>query len=190
MILLRTILFLGLAIHKLVWELLKRRDGGPRTQKQTTKRPFLVLIKFFKMLVLAFLVLQTLFLDIFPISDQPFFIRIMGMVIYLTGLTIAILSRIQLGKNWANLEDFQVLPEQSVVSKGIYRYIRHPIYTGDILLLIGLELALNSWLVVAIIFLLPVITRQTLAEEALLSQKLSGYSKYRKRTKMFIPFIL
>ncbi len=114
----------------------------------------------------------------------------MGTAIYLTGLTIAILSRIQLGKNWANLEDFQVLPEQSVVSKGIYRYVRHPIYTGDILLLIGLELALNSWLVVAIIFLIPVIIRQTLAEEVLLSQKLSGYSNYCKRTKMFIPFIL
>ncbi len=190
MILLRAILFFGLVIHKLVWELLKRRDGGHGKQKQTIVSQIVVFTKFFKILVLVFLLFQTLFLDVFPISDQSLFIRIVGIAIYSTGLTIAILSRIQLGKNWANLEDYQVLPGQAVVSKGIYRDVRHPIYTGDILLLIGLELALNSWLVVAVIFLLPVIIRQTLAEEVLLSQKLSGYSRYRKRTKMFIPFIL
>ena len=67
----------------------------------------------------------------------------MGLILYTAGLAIAIIGRIELGKNWANIEDYQVLHEQKLVDKGMYRLIRHPIYSGDILLIFGLELALN-----------------------------------------------
>jgi protein-S-isoprenylcysteine O-methyltransferase Ste14 len=95
-----------------------------------------------------------------------------------------------LGKNWVDLEDYQVLPEQLLVTEGIYRYVRHPIYTGDVLLLVGLELALNSWLVVAVLIPLAVFVRQALAEEALLSRVFPEYAAYCQRTKRFIPFLV
>lgn len=188
MSLLRLFLFSGLVLHKLLWEISKRRGEHP---KSTERKLSLAKhgIKYSKAAVLAFLVVQTLFLDVFPISNQSSLIRIIGTVIYSVGLAMAILGRIQLGKNWVDLEDYQVLPGQSVVSNGIYRYIRHPIYTGDVLLLIGLELALNSWLVLATAILIPIVVRQALQEEVLLSKGLPGYSEYRKRTKMFIPFV-
>ena len=87
------------------------------------------------------------------------------------------------------LEDYRVLPEQSIVNRGIYGYIRHPIYTGDILLLFGLELALNSWLVLGVPVLIIIIVRQALAEEEILSKSFSDYDAYRARTNRFIPFI-
>jgi len=87
------------------------------------------------------------------------------------------------------LEDYQILKGQSVVSKGIYRYIRHPIYTGDLLLLFGLELALNSWLVLVVFFILFYVIKQISHEETLLLKKLSGYKEYRQNTKMMIPFV-
>ena len=83
-----------------------------------------------------------------------------------------------------------MLPGQSVVERGIYRYIRHPIYTGDLVLLGGLQLALNSWLVLAVAPLAAVVIRRTLAEEALLDQRLAGYRAYCARTKRFIPFVV
>ncbi len=96
----------------------------------------------------------------------------------------------QLGKNWANLEDYQVLSGQHLVQNGIYRYIRHPIYTGDVLLILGLELALNSWLVLLVIPLIIIVVRQTLEEERVLQKSFPEYAQYRKNSKMFIPFIV
>jgi protein-S-isoprenylcysteine O-methyltransferase Ste14 len=116
-------------------------------------------------------------------------LQIVGMVIYCVGLATAILGRIQLGANWSNLEDYQVLQEQSLVTHGVYRYIRHPIYTGDFLLLLGLQLALNSWLVLGVLILLPIIIRQTSAEEHLMAHAFPQYNAYRARTKRFIPYL-
>jgi protein-S-isoprenylcysteine O-methyltransferase Ste14 len=146
-------------------------------------------VKLVKASVLAFLAVQTLFLDVLPISDQPNTLRMIGMMLYFAGLTTAVIGRLQLGKNWVDLEDYQVLPQQSIVKQGIYRYIRHPIYTGDILLLTGLELGLNSWLVLVVIIPLFVAVRQTMAEEVLLARAFPDYSVYCRETKRFIPFI-
>jgi protein-S-isoprenylcysteine O-methyltransferase Ste14 len=190
MVIIRLILFLGLIFHKVVWEMLKKRDGAPKTEKPAPKSPLKSAVKLGKASFLGFLLLQTLFLNLFPISNQPTILRIIGLTIYFIGLATAITGRLQLGKNWANLEDYQFLPKQSLVSKGIYRYIRHPIYTGDILLIVGLELTLNSWLVFMAILPLLVVFKQAVAEEALLAQVLPGYSTYCRQTKRFIPFII
>ncbi len=191
MLLLRLILFSGLVLHKLVWEVLKKRDKKPKASLQPpATSPLKSLVKLGKAAFLIFILFQTLFLNLFPISAEPAVLRVVGTLIYFTGLAIAITGRLQLGKNWANLEDYQFLPQQKLVSHGIYRYIRHPIYSGDILLLVGLELALNSWLVVLAILPILVVARQSKAEEALLGQVLPGYQEYCQRTKRFIPFLI
>jgi protein-S-isoprenylcysteine O-methyltransferase Ste14 len=186
---LRLILFLGLVFHKVLWEIMKRRESLGITP-QPFKWSFKSLVKFFKMMVLVFLVVQTLFLDLLPIVDRPIGLRVMGTTIYFVGLAMALTARLQLGKHWANIEDCQVISGQSLITSGIYRYIRHPIYAGDITLLVGLELALNSWLVLGIFILLLFVIRQALAEEALLSQVFPEYRAYCSRTKRFIPFIV
>jgi protein-S-isoprenylcysteine O-methyltransferase Ste14 len=69
---------------------------------------------------------------------------ITGIVIYILGLVITVAGRRQSRENWSDLENHQIVPTQSLIIEGIYRYIRHPVYTGDFLLFVGLELALNS----------------------------------------------
>jgi protein-S-isoprenylcysteine O-methyltransferase Ste14 len=187
---LRIVLFLGLVLHKLLWEFLKVRDGRRELRSQVRGLMGQWLIKPLKLLVLMFFAVQTLFLDLFPIAEDPATLRMLGTMIYFAGLGTAVLGRVQLGKNWVDLEDYQVLPDQSLTTNGIYRYIRHPIYTGDILLLTGLELALNSWLVIGALVPLVVAVKHALAEEALLSHVFPGYAKYCRRTKRFIPFIV
>ena len=59
--------------------------------------------------------------------------------------------------NWSDIETAEVLCEHAVVSHGVYRYVRHPIYIGDIALLVGLELALNSWLVLGALAIAPIV---------------------------------
>jgi len=186
----RLLLFGGLVLHKLVWEVLKRTDTPSQNSTAKPAGIFKRGVKAGKSLFLIFLVIQTLFLEIFPISENPQMLLLVGGIIYLAGLAIAITGRMQLGKNWANLEDYQVLSGQHLVQNGIYRYIRHPIYTGDVLLILGLELALNSWLVLLVIPLIVVVVRQTLEEEKVLQKSFPEYAKYRKSSKMFIPYIV
>jgi protein-S-isoprenylcysteine O-methyltransferase Ste14 len=186
---LRLILFLGLVFHKVLWEIMKRRDSSG-ILPQHFKMPFKSLVKFFKVIVLVFLVVQTLFLNLLPIVDRPSGLRIVGTTIYFVGLAIALIARLQLGKHWADIEDCRVVSGQSLITSGIYRYIRHPIYAGDITLLAGLELALNSWVVLGIFIPLLFVIRQALAEEALLSQVFPEYDAYGSQTKRFIPFIV
>jgi protein-S-isoprenylcysteine O-methyltransferase Ste14 len=190
-ILLRIVLFLGMISHKLVWEILKRdKNAPPQASQKPSGFGLKSIVKLGKSLVLLFLVTQTLFLNVLPISAQPGAIRIVGIAIYFLGLATAVVGRIQLGRNWANLEDYQVLPEQSLVQTGIYRYIRHPIYIGDVMLILGLELALNSWLVLGAIALMAFVITQALREEVVLTKTFPGYDAYRKQTKMFIPYII
>ena len=188
--LLRIVLFLGMVFHKLVWEVMKRREGAPGASRKSFEIGPKSALKLLKSLFLVFLIVQTLFLDFLPISDQPNTLRIVGLIIFFTGLAISVTGRIQLGNNWVDLEDFQVLPEQKLVKSGIYRYIRHPIYTGDTLLVIGLELALNSWLVIGALCLIPIIYKQALDEETVLSQAFPDYEDYKKETKMFVPYLV
>jgi protein-S-isoprenylcysteine O-methyltransferase Ste14 len=190
MLFLRIILFLGMAFHKLVWEVMKKGSSDQKTTQISKPTGLKAIIKFLKAAALVFLIIQTLILDIFPIMENPFTIRLIGILLYLLGLTIAVVGRVQLGNNWANLEDYQVLPDQSLVQRGIYGYIRHPIYLGDILLILGLELALNSWLVIGVIPLIIIVLRQTQEEENILQDAFPEYNNYRKQTKMFIPFII
>lgn len=190
MLYLRIFLLSGLLLHKLVWEVLKRDIQTPLPASKPPVSPRKRLVKGIKAAVLVFLLVQTAFLDILPIAEQSAGIRAAGIAFFVAGLATAIVGRLQLGENWANLEDYQVLPEQNLVRRGIYRYVRHPIYAGDILLVLGLQLALNSWLVVIVLPLIAVVVKQTQAEEQLLVRTFPEYGAYCKETKMFIPYLV
>ncbi len=174
----RIVLLLGLILHKVVWEVMKKGERAPRQTASintgSLKSRLKSLVKLGKIFVLAFLVVQTIALNVLPISDQPTGLRIVGMIIYLVGLSLAITGRVQLGKNWANIEDYQVITGQSLVQSGVYRQIRHPIYTGDILLLLGLELAMNSWLVLGVIPLALYVAKQAENRRGLIGAKVTS----------------
>ncbi len=187
---LRVFLLAGLIAHKFVWEVLKRKDDRGKKQDKSAPSIRLALIKAAKLGILLGIVVQILAPEVLPITTEPFFLRVLGTVLYSIGLVVALAGRIQLGDNWADIESARVLENQDLVSKGLYRYIRHPIYVGDLILLFGLELALNSWLVVAAALLVPVVLWKALREEKMLFQTLPGYDKYCARTKRFVPFMV
>ncbi len=188
MIGLRAFLLAGLIVHKIVWEVLRRKQNPGGKPSQTKGPARLALIKAAKIGILLGVVVQTLSPELLPITTEPSVLRVAGMVIYSIGLAVALAGRIQLGDNWADIETARILENQDLVSKGLYRYIRHPIYVGDLMLLFGLELALNSWWVVAVVLLVPVVLWKALREEKMLVRTLPGYDEYCARTKRFVPF--
>jgi protein-S-isoprenylcysteine O-methyltransferase Ste14 len=73
---------------------------------------------------------------------------------------------------------------QSVVSSGPYAYVRHPMYSGALLLLVVMPLALGSWWTVLLVVpFLPVLVWRILDEENFLRKDLSGYAEYMQRVR-------
>jgi protein-S-isoprenylcysteine O-methyltransferase Ste14 len=78
----------------------------------------------------------------------------------------------------------EVADQQRVVSSGPYSRVRHPMYSGAMLLLIFTPLALGSW--VGVPFALPVIgvvVARLLDEEKFLRRSLPGYEDYRRKVR-------
>lgn len=181
----RLYLLAGLIAHKALWEWLKR--GTPPVSAPVSLP--LRVVKLAKIAILAGIAVQTVVPEILPIARDPGLLRAAGVSLFTIGLATAIAGRLQLGSNWSDIENAEVLQRHRVVSHGVYRFVRHPIYIGDVLLLVGLELALNSWLVLGAVALAPVVLRQAVREEQKLVASLPGYRDYCARTKRFIPFI-
>ena len=187
---LRLYLLFGLIAHKVLWELMKRRlePASPAGGRVAAPLP-VKLVKAAKIAILLGIVAQTLLPEILPISPSPGSLQLAGVALYTIGLALAMAGRFQLGDNWLDIENAAVKRQQAVVSKGLYRYIRHPIYSGDLIMLFGLELALNSWLVILVFALATAVYRQAVREEGLLLDRLPGYDVYCGATKRFIPFV-
>ena len=190
MIFLRIYLLCGLLVHKAVWEILKRRQTTASSNVTDRASLHVQMVKAIKVVILIGLAVQAILPDVLPLTSDPLGLRMAGAFIYSAGLLIAIRGRTELGRNWSDIEAATILSGQRVVSGGPYRLIRHPIYVGDLLLLLGFELALNSWLVLGVLLLAPIVLRQAVQEEKKLSKSLPGYRAYCEGTKRFIPFIV
>lgn len=83
-------------------------------------------------------------------------------------------------------------PGQYVVDTGPYRLIRHPSYSGSLLTLLGMGLAMTNWLSVAGVVLCGLIGygyRVHVEERALCADLGESYRAYRQRTWRFVPFV-
>ncbi|GGB05110.1 membrane protein [Puia dinghuensis] len=85
----------------------------------------------------------------------------------------------------------EVQEEQQVISTGLYGVVRHPMYTGALVLLFFTPLALGSfWGLVAVMVLAAVIIFRAIDEERELKAKLTGYEEYCNKVRFrLIPFI-
>jgi protein-S-isoprenylcysteine O-methyltransferase Ste14 len=78
----------------------------------------------------------------------------------------------------------QVEEGQPVVSTGPYAYVRHPMYSGALLLLVAMPLALGSWWsLLLIVPFFPVLVWRILDEELFLRERLPGYDEYLRRVR-------
>lgn len=83
-------------------------------------------------------------------------------------------------------------PDQQVVESGPYRLIRHPSYTGALLALLGIALALTNWASLAAIIFCNAIGfgYRMMVEERVLARMLGQpYIAYMRRTRRLIPYL-
>jgi protein-S-isoprenylcysteine O-methyltransferase Ste14 len=114
---------------------------------------------------------------------------ILADILVLTGLVVAVSARVVLGGNWSARVTLKEGHE--LIQRGPYRVVRHPIYSGLLLMLLGTAVLVgrvSGFLALLIWFCgFWIKLRQ---EEALLITRLPGYSEYKARTKALVPFIL
>ena len=81
--------------------------------------------------------------------------------------------------------------DQKVISTGLYAWVRHPMYAGGLLFLLGVPLALGSYRgLLVFIPLIPILIWRLLDEEKFLAENLPGYAEYRTQMKYrLLPFL-
>ena len=160
-------------------DLLKERSQVAENVKSWDK----VIMAVYTVLLLATLVLAGLDVGRAERSQMPVAWQVLGLVgMVLAGGLIfwTILTNAYLGRRVRIQED----RGHQVVTGGPYRYVRHPMYLGIILLFPGMALFLGSWwaLVPAILIAVLMVVRTALEDRALRAE-LAGYAEYARQTR-------
>jgi protein-S-isoprenylcysteine O-methyltransferase Ste14 len=107
-----------------------------------------------------------------------------GTVLLAGGLVFAIASVAFLGRC------FGVLPDvRGLVTRGPYRFVRHPLYLGEVTALLGVAIACRSWAIAVPLWVVTVVLQlaRTRFEERSLLAVFPEYGEYARRTKRLIP---
>ena len=112
-----------------------------------------------------------------------------GLALFALGLGLAVWARVHLGRNWGTPMSQKDEPE--LVTSGPYRLARHPIYSGILIAGAGTAVALSwLWLVAIALAGIYFIYAATVEERYLSEQFPEDYPRYRRSTKMLVPFVL
>jgi protein-S-isoprenylcysteine O-methyltransferase Ste14 len=117
-------------------------------------------------------------------------LRILGCVVTFGGLAVSIWSRLSLGANWSSTVTYREGHE--LIVRGPYRFVRHPMYTGFLLMICGTAINLGNISGLAALTVCALGTWWKLRQEEALLQKHfpNTYPDYKSRTKALIPFVV
>ncbi len=147
----------------------------------------LILAPFF--LISSYLENKYLIIRYIPIWNN-IIISYLGILIYIVAGIILIGSRIQLGKFATGV--LLIEDDHKLMKQGIYKYIRHPIYSGSIIGVLGFGLVFRALIVLifCLVLYFIVFRQRMIYEEQILEDKFGQeYVTYKKKTKRLIPFI-
>lgn len=121
-------------------------------------------------------------------STVPLVVVVLGQVLVAVGLGIGM--AVILINSYA-AATVTVEPDQQVVSTGLYGFVRHPMYFGVMIMMIGCPLALDSlWGLTLLAPGLVVFAVRILDEERLLRQQLAGYREYMDHVRYrLVPYV-
>ncbi|MEB3981223.1 isoprenylcysteine carboxylmethyltransferase family protein [Mycobacterium sp. 663a-19] len=162
----------------------RRMHGGPLAEARTLEKVLIIgaFLALFAMVVLSAYDYRMGW------SSVPAWVSVLGDVLVATGLGLAMVVVLQ---NSYAAATITVETGQTLASGGVYKLVRHPMYAGNLIMMIGIPLALGSYW--GLLFVIPaqaVITLRILDEEKLLTQQLAGYREYTRRVRYrLVPYV-
>jgi protein-S-isoprenylcysteine O-methyltransferase Ste14 len=112
-----------------------------------------------------------------------------GLMMVIAGAGLAIWSRLVLARNWSGAITLKT--DHELVERGPYRFVRHPIYAGLILMFLGTALVRGTMLAFGALIMFSLLHGWKLrAEESLLAQRFPDvFGAYKARTKALVPLV-
>jgi protein-S-isoprenylcysteine O-methyltransferase Ste14 len=125
------------------------------------------------------------FVNFTPVSPE---LSIVGIVLCLVGFAILMSARRTLGKNWS--QTVATKEDHELITSGLYRYVRHPMYAGGFIAAIGSAITAGGAFVFLLLLLTPLFIWRTGAEDKLMAQQFPNeFPAYKRMTKKLIPFV-
>jgi protein-S-isoprenylcysteine O-methyltransferase Ste14 len=166
-------------------QLLERRiHGGPGAEREKSQK----LIQLLASVAFIGAMIRPSLDHRFSWSAVPLLAVVVGDV--LTALGFFIVFRV-FKENSFTAASIRVAPDQRVISTGPYAIVRHPMYSGALVMLVGTPLALGSWwgLLMSVLMIFAIAWR-ALDEERFLRKNLPGYAEYCQRVRYrLVPFV-
>jgi protein-S-isoprenylcysteine O-methyltransferase Ste14 len=166
-------------------KLLERRmSGGPTAEKEPTQK-----------IIMSFASLGFIGLIIVPALDHRLAWSHMPPYVALVGDALVALGFLAVffvfKENTFTSATIELTPDQRVISTGPYALVRHPMYAGAFVMLLGIPIALGSWWgLFVIVAMMPALIWRLLDEEKFLARNLPGYVEYRKKVRYrLIPLV-
>src|SRR6266567_1941709 len=166
-------------------KLLERRmRGGPSAEKETSQKiiMFLASLGFIGLIVLPALDYR------FAWSHMAPYVALAGDVLVVLGwLAIFLVFK----ENTFTCATIELAPNQKVISTGPYALVRHPMYAGALVMLLGIPIALGSWWgLLIIVAMMPALIWRLIDEERFLARNLPGYVEYQRKVQYrLIPLV-
>jgi len=155
----------------------RRMRAGPVAESRTVQK----VLSAVRHLSLAAMIVVSALDHRFGWSPVPTAICLAGDVLVAIGLGVTALVVIQ---NSYAAATIRVEASQKLVSTGLYGLVRHPMYTGNVITMVGIPLALGSyWGLVFVIPGLIVLALRIRDEEKLLQEELDGYREYTQKVR-------
>ena len=113
----------------------------------------------------------------------------LGAALTFAGLAFCVWARVTIAANWSS--DVQLKRDHELIVEGPYRWVRHPIYTGLLMMFAGTALAVGEWrAALAVAVAAAAFWRKLGLEEALMRRQFGeAYSQYAARVPALIPFV-
>jgi protein-S-isoprenylcysteine O-methyltransferase Ste14 len=121
-------------------------------------------------------------------TPAPDVFAVAGFVALWAGLAVRIWAVITLGGSFSTF--IRADADQTVVTHGPYRWVRHPSYTGLLLVALGFGLGVHNWLSLLICLVVPVLgllPRIAVEESEMIRVLGEQYRSYRKTTRRLVP---
>lgn len=131
--------------------------------------------------------LPWLYHPLWPVGLLPFWL---GAAVTIAGLLFAVWARVHLGRNWSR--SVTIKQDHELITTGPYAAVRHPIYTGLLIALLGTAIALSQvrGFIMLVLFFIAFWIKLRMEEQWMRSQFGEKYAAYAHHTAALVPFLL
>jgi protein-S-isoprenylcysteine O-methyltransferase Ste14 len=164
--------------------LARRVYAGPTAEKETSQK----IIQTIASTGFAAILVVSALDHRFAWTPLQFYISLVGDALVAIGFVIILFVY---KENTFASATIELASEQKVISTGLYKLVRHPMYMGAFFLLIGIPFSLGSgWGLFVIALMMPALIWRLLDEEKFLAKNLPGYREYQNTVRYRLaPFI-